>query len=60
MKRREWNLRGMDAAELRALVAECNRRERSLKAPHAKARRGWTELRAEAEAELDARFAKRS
>lgn len=53
--RQEWNLPAMSEAELRALIARCNRRERALKAPHAKARRGWTALRAKAEAELAAR-----
>jgi hypothetical protein len=51
-KQREWNLPAMDEAQLRALIARCNRMEKTLKAPHAKARRGWTELRGDAEAEL--------
>jgi len=55
MKRREWNVKTMGEAELRALIAECNRQERTLIAPHAKARRGWAELRRTAEAELEAR-----
>jgi hypothetical protein len=55
-KRQEWNLPAMDERELRALIARCNQREKALKAPYSKARRSWTGLRREAEAELAARF----
>jgi hypothetical protein len=58
-KRQEWNLPAMGEAELRALIAPCNRMEKALQAPHAKARRGWTELRGRAEAELAARQGER-
>jgi len=54
-KRQEWKLAAMSEDELRALIARCNRQERVLKAPHAKARRDWTALRAKAEAELTTR-----
>ena len=55
-KRQEWDVAAMTEAELRALVARCNRRERELRAPHAKARREWVALRGRAEAELAKRF----
>ena len=45
----------MSEAELRDLISLCNRKERVLQAPHAKARRGWTRLRVRAEAELERR-----
>jgi hypothetical protein len=54
-KSRVWNLKAMSVAELRALIAQCNQKERLLKAPHAKARRGWVDLRKRAETELETR-----
>jgi len=54
-KSRVWNLPQMSDDELRSLISECNRMEKSLKAPHKKARQGWTQLRARAEAELASR-----
>ena len=55
MPKREWNLAAMSVDELRALIARCNRMEKVLKAPYAKGRREWTDLRARAEAELSKR-----
>lgn len=49
----------MTEQELRGLIATCNQRERVLKAPHGKARRGWTDLRRQAEADLEARSSER-
>jgi hypothetical protein len=54
-KRRRWDVRAMDEADLRALVARCNRMDKALQAPHAKARRGWVDLRRHAQAELESR-----
>lgn len=56
-KRQVWDLPAMSEAELRNLVSRCNRQEKKLTAPYAKARRSWTDLRREAEAELARRFA---
>jgi hypothetical protein len=55
MKGRDWNLPAMSDVELQALITQCNRMEKQLEAPHGKARRGWTDLRKEADAELAAR-----
>jgi hypothetical protein len=54
-KHKVWNLPQMRDDELRSLISRCNQMERELKAPHKKARQGWTALRAEAEAELASR-----
>jgi hypothetical protein len=51
-RRREFELEKMSADGLRDLVRQCDRRVRALRAPHAKARREWADLRTRAQAEL--------
>jgi hypothetical protein len=54
-KRRVHEFKTMTDQELHDLIHECDRMERLLKAPHAKARRGWTATREQASAELQRR-----
>jgi len=56
-KRRTWDLKAMTDAELRTLVNECTSRERAMRAPYKKGRRGWGDLRRKAETELASRAA---
>jgi hypothetical protein len=54
-KRRVWDLKSMNEAELRSLVHRCNHEEQRLKAPYKKGRKGWVELRGRVQTELERR-----
>jgi hypothetical protein len=54
-RKREYEVETMKADELRALIAECDRRVRALQAPYAKARREWGALGQRARRELERR-----
>jgi hypothetical protein len=56
-KWRDPDVRKMTDSELRAEINLCSARERILKAPYAKARRGYSTRRRAAEAELARREA---
>jgi hypothetical protein len=51
-RRREFDVRNMSVDSLHRLIRQCNERVRTLRAPHAKARREWSDLRRRARAEL--------
>jgi hypothetical protein len=51
-RNRDYDLKSMDAAALRVLIARCERRVRGLRGPYAKARREWAALGDRAKAEL--------
>jgi hypothetical protein len=52
---RQYDLQNMSADSLHALIRHCESRVRALRAPHAKARREWADLRRRAQAELAGR-----
>ena len=54
-RKREYDIERMTTDALRALVAQCERSVRSLRAPYAKGRRQWASLGDRARRELERR-----